>query len=530
MAPRGTGSRDRDEYIRATERVLDKIMTCTQMGLPYGINSELEWQYLMEIHELAAELIDVQAKLGKPGTNKTRTPIATRLNKFKKWLHANGVPEDIPIDFVGNLAEGLGAIATRDIKPDEEIIRIPRRLCMSILSAQRSVRLRDVLTTMRNQLPASLLMILHLLEQRFTTNSFWKPYLDILPETYPLLPFFNPEDMAELKGTAVVRDCANTLKDMLRGYASAFRAVEKTGVISIWNYTFEQFRWATCTLFTRQNMIPGNCQYEVDLFAEEGIELTSAQLPEKMLALVPGWDLLNHKEGLPITSFNDNDQGTHTCAAAEPVKAGQQVYIGYTEERPNRHRFVRTGFLAPTAVDADTLHVSFKFPNLKDVARRRDLAYKLFRLSEPFPLDIQIPLVKNHDNVIGTLACAFGTAADLDFLAGLEELAEKEPREESAAKALRNMDAVVERYKAGELECTGKIVQYMDTQAMLHLTRGEDRVATVESELRELRAKKVSQVDQRDLFRINVLGFFLVEREYAAKIREYAQEEKAKLA
>jgi len=49
-------------------------------------------------------------------------------------------------------------------------------------------------------LPSSIIMTLWLIHEKSDPNSFWKPWLDILPETVPSSLNFEAAEMAELEG------------------------------------------------------------------------------------------------------------------------------------------------------------------------------------------------------------------------------------------------------------------------------------------------------------------------------------------
>ncbi|KAI9219934.1 hypothetical protein BC828DRAFT_384788 [Blastocladiella britannica] len=534
MAPRN----DREEFVRLTEKLIDKILTCTQVPLPAGMSADLEWQYFEEIHDLMVELIDTQEKLAKEFRKtlpKPKGSIADRLAKFKKWLIANGVDKDVPIDFKADLEEGIGAVATRKIKAGEEILKIPRSLMLTTLSAQRSVRIREFLNAdrqRRNDLPMSVLLILHILEHKHDPTSNFKAYLDVLPESFPLPVFYAPSEMVALKGTTAVRDAAQRLREVLRGYALTYYAVEKSKLLSVWQYTFSEYRWAACVLYTRQNSIPGYSQAEAAEFKKMGVE--TERLPRQVLALIPGWDFINSKDGLEITSTNDFDEGAQVFTAPETVKEGQQIYMSYFTTRSNRDRFLCSGFISDEPVKGDFLPVPFKFVKSKNVEERRELLLNKYARQAPFPLNIQAPLLENHDNVIGTLVCAFGTAADLEFVGTLADCSdENTPMPERHAVLRDNLAKTAKAYSEGKIACVGKILQYIQTQAELYLARSDECAAVAAAELEkvqaELKASPKRRSDTRVQVRRNAALYALAEIKFAQSIIAYTESERAAL-
>ncbi|KAJ3372107.1 Histone-lysine N-methyltransferase setd3 [Allomyces arbusculus] len=510
----------RAEYLSAVENVLQKIATCGQLALPLGVKPDIEWQYFEELNDIQVELATIQAdadKLlrSKNTVTKEPAPLSQRLDAFVEWLHCNGVSRDVPVQFVSGLNEGIGAIAKRDIAEGEDIISIPRSVLFSSVTAYESKRMRAAMTAVPNlaQLPAQLLLVLHLVDEKNDPNSFWKPYLDVLPETFALPVFFDPEDMTELQSTTVFRETIEQLRSMLNSYVQCFRLVEASKLMPIHKFTWSTFRWALGVLQTRQNLIPAYTAEEMD-------GSNGQRTPEiKALALIPGWDMFNHREGLPITSESNIQDGSQHCASPIAYKAGTQVYIAYTTHRPNRHRFLHSGFLGevPRSVAGDFVRIVFRFPALKDVDARKDLARTKFGLQEPFPLDLCVPIANNYDNVIGTLACAVGTPADLAWMQErLEDLVDEATSRETYA---RNARTVSRAFKAAigdataskdayVLECAVKIINYVKLQATMLQRRLKDTAASDTAALKKLANVK----SVRDQFHKNVLQMRAVER------------------
>jgi len=61
------------------------------------------------------------------------------------------------------------------------------------------------------QLIPSLSLALHILSEKFMPNSFWRPYLDILPKSFDIPLFWSIEDLSLLKGSPI--QCKNKINN-----------------------------------------------------------------------------------------------------------------------------------------------------------------------------------------------------------------------------------------------------------------------------------------------------------------------------
>ncbi|XP_044729281.1 actin-histidine N-methyltransferase [Chrysoperla carnea] len=85
--------------------------------------------------------------------------------------------------------------------------------------------------------------------------------------------------------------------------------------------------WAVSTIMTRQNIIP----------AKDGKTMITA--------LIPFWDMINHKNGIMSTDFNPKLNQSE-CLAFEDFKANDQVFMFYGD-RTNADMFLHNGFVYP---------------------------------------------------------------------------------------------------------------------------------------------------------------------------------------
>ncbi|XP_061698749.1 actin-histidine N-methyltransferase isoform X1 [Syngnathoides biaculeatus] len=243
------------------------------------------------------------------------------------WATANGASCDgIRIANFGT--EGYGLQASRDIKAEELFLCIPRKMLMTLESAQNSVlgpllQQDRILTAMGN-----VSLAFHLLCERANPASMWLPYIRSLPQEYSIPLYYQPEEVQLLLGTQAIQDVLSQFKNTARQYAYFFKLLQThpaAGVLPLKDrFTFDDYRWAVSSVMTRQNQIP----------TEDGTQLTHA--------LIPLWDMCNHTNGLITTGYNLEDDRCE-CVALRNYKENEQIYIFYGT-RSNADFFVHNGF------------------------------------------------------------------------------------------------------------------------------------------------------------------------------------------
>uniref|UniRef100_A0A667XUK0 protein-histidine N-methyltransferase n=1 Tax=Myripristis murdjan TaxID=586833 RepID=A0A667XUK0_9TELE len=189
--------------------------------------------------------------------------------------------------------EGYGLRATREIKAEELFLWIPRKMLMTVESAQNSV-LGPLYSQDRIlQAMGNVTLALHLLCERAIPSSPWQPYIRTLPQDYDTPLYYQQDEVRHLLGTQAVQDVLSQYKNTARQYAYFYKLIQTHPAASKLplkdSFTFDDYRWAVSSVMTRQNQIP----------TEDGSRVT--------LALIPLWDMCNHTSGLITTGYNLED-------------------------------------------------------------------------------------------------------------------------------------------------------------------------------------------------------------------------------
>ncbi|KAL7746691.1 Histone-lysine N-methyltransferase setd3 [Sorochytrium milnesiophthora] len=513
---------------------IDKLLASTHIHLPLNNKPSTQWQYYTELYDLGKELMGAQdvlnqmtRKKGGSASEPAPQPIEKRLDAFRAWMTKNGADvEAMPVEWKAGFKEGLGLVAKRDIKKDETLITVPRSIFMTSDDAIKSRKIRDLLEDRSGsgsdarQLPANVLLALFLLQEKHTPGSKWKPYIDILPESHPIPFGLEPADVEHMRGTSVFLDFARFYRDMLRAYVVLHAGVDIHRIMPLHRFTLAEWRWAMCTIYTRQNRVPAFTLADLQKLEQQHtndaalLQRMQEQMQRRfMYALIPGWDMFNHRDGYKITSELNIADGNHHCMAPDDFQAGQQVYLGYTEQRANRDRLLYSGYLATRINKNDFLRVAIMAvpkTNAKEQLRRETILREKFNVAFPYPLDISSQLSDNFDNILGIVSTMFGTDADLTYFESLSNIDPENRGQPSGELLALNRQAATDKFlNATEpIECRQRVLDYVNLQVNLLLRNIGGSNEEDEKEIKTL-GKGTSVATQ---LRRNVLQYRIFER------------------
>ncbi|HVG57304.1 MAG TPA: SET domain-containing histone-lysine N-methyltransferase [Hyalangium sp.] len=221
-----------------------------------------------------------------------------------RWLEEGGAHvSKVHAVSLGGGERGLRAL--EDIAPEETLLRIPSRYVLTVEEARSSSigRLLEVHTLAEEErvyLAAFLLQ-----ERELGERSFWKPFLDSLPKSFPCHPFFYDErELALLQGSVapgLVRSTREGLK--------AEHALLCKHVPGFERFTLDAFVWAHFAVVTRTFSV-----------LRSGTEVA---------CLVPFADMIN--DGRPWdVQWEIPEGGTHFELKSKGVVAsGQELRTSY---------------------------------------------------------------------------------------------------------------------------------------------------------------------------------------------------------
>lgn len=140
------------------------------------------------------------------------------INNLMVWVRQNGGEyHGVSVDrFPGY---DLGLKADEDIAENTLIVAIPRRLMMTVEAAKKTILGKHIerdriLSNMPN-----VALALFLLFEKFQEDSFWQPYINVLPKEYNTILYFDVKDLEELQGSPTLDSALKQIKSITRQYA-----------------------------------------------------------------------------------------------------------------------------------------------------------------------------------------------------------------------------------------------------------------------------------------------------------------------
>lgn len=233
------------------------------------------------------------------------------------WLKAGGCDVS-SLTIKPAAGKGRCAFATKRLRSSETILYIPHEYMMTSVVAESSdIGVAIAKSNVHLQSDHTVLAAFMLQEKR-NNFSFWKPYLDTIPENFNQVPlFFDADTLSELKGSSIVEHVLNRRYSL----ATEYRALAGS-VPAFKCFSWQEFLWARTAITTRcfSTMIDG----------------------QKAIAMVPILDLLNHSNAA-AAQWKTHLAGI-VMTANNRVGKDEEVHNSYGEKSTNRF-FSSYGFI-----------------------------------------------------------------------------------------------------------------------------------------------------------------------------------------
>lgn len=196
------------------------INALLEIGFKQPANPKEEWEQYLEIQTLLHRVQILETPLRRPTCNQTTEARLANIENFYRWATENGLRFD-GVRIAQFQGYELGLEATRDIAEEEVLFSIPRKLILS----EENMDLEYSPTQFGSMSNLKLSYVLML--EALKPDSFWKPYIDLLPEKYNTVLYFTTKEMEMLRGsnalTAALRQC----KAIARQYAFLYNCTVK---------------------------------------------------------------------------------------------------------------------------------------------------------------------------------------------------------------------------------------------------------------------------------------------------------------
>jgi histone-lysine N-methyltransferase SETD3 len=235
------------------------------------------------------------------------------------WLEQAGATiSRLEIVSLGGGERGIRALA--DLTPQETVLRLPRQCFLTVDDARASEIGRLLEAHARFDDVKTYLVAFLLQERERGADSFWKPYLDVLPKSFPSHPFFfNPDESALLQGSLAAGMVDYQRMDLAHRHADLCRSVP-----GFQRFTLEQFAWAHFTVASRS--------------------FSLRQGGRTIPCMAPFADMLNDGRPANIRWAMSADEQSFELHVARPIARGQELLTTYGSKH-NLQLLVQYGFV-----------------------------------------------------------------------------------------------------------------------------------------------------------------------------------------
>ncbi|KAK5993898.1 N-lysine methyltransferase SETD6-like protein [Cladobotryum mycophilum] len=249
---------------------------------------------------------------------------------------------------------GRGMVATRDIPKDTLLFEIPRNLIINTKTSELRNRMpylfpeddgedssMDLDDVMKQDAWSSLMLVM-MFEYFQGDASPWKPYLDILPESFETPMFWSDSELEELQASATLPKIGKENAEkmfqikvlpVIRGYPDVFPLSQQRSDEDLVELAHRMGSTIMAYAFDFENE---NKQEDEEEEWVEDYEVGST------MGMVPMADILNADAEFNVNvSYRDNSLAVIT---SRPIKAGEEV-LNYYGPHPNSELLRRYGYV-----------------------------------------------------------------------------------------------------------------------------------------------------------------------------------------
>ena len=268
-----------------------------------------------------------------------------KLEKLHDWLIEAGAvgvdkvrvrPTEALVTVANDpLCEEYAVFLSSDAQPSEVVLRIPL-ICMitvemGMVTDIGQSLIRHEMETMEEldlSSPKHCFLAIFLLTDRRNPHSWYQPYYQALPETFPNVPlYWSEEDLSYLRGSHMLY----LIKDRLENLEMDYNVLCETAP-AFSEFTLEEFTWARMTVASRNF----------------GIEIDGNHTD----ALCPLADMLNHRRPRQTKWAYDSTTSEFKVESIGLMYAGTELLDSYGRKCNTRY-LLNYGFCTPDNYDAD---------------------------------------------------------------------------------------------------------------------------------------------------------------------------------
>lgn len=293
-------------------------------------------QLVFAARELKTMLDDLEAMQKRISTD--MHPDQDKYDRMVQWLISGG--SKFPKMYLQYYSEDYrGVHALTKIPPEEVILEVPLKMIMTSDLAKEAYFGKRIVESGYDPLSTHTFLATYLLQEKLKgQESFWFPFIDILPSSYRNMPiFFDEEELSYLKGSFSLKKIDERIESLTKEYNGLCEHIPEFK-----KFTYEEFVWARLVVITR-------------IF---GFYINQ----RKTDGLVAMADMLNHRfpQDKDVKWQFDDSRNAFTMVSIKTIQANQQIYDSYGR-KCNHRFFVNYGFSLEENEDNEVV-LSLSFP------------------------------------------------------------------------------------------------------------------------------------------------------------------------
>jgi histone-lysine N-methyltransferase SETD3 len=197
-------------------------------------------------------------------------------------------------------------IAKNNIQKDEYILKLPLKCLITLEMAKESQLGMKIINANLDLIsPKHCFLSLFLLQEKINSDSRWKNYLDVLPQTFENFPiFFTEEEKKKLLGSPFLKLIEDRQKDILHDYKLIVDVAPE----------FEKY---SLKEFSEMRMVVSSRIF--------GIKLNG----RKTDCFAPLADMLNHKRPRQTQWYYSDELKSFVIQAGRDINKGEEVLYCY---------------------------------------------------------------------------------------------------------------------------------------------------------------------------------------------------------
>lgn len=204
---------------------------------------------------LASAIATAQAAIARPNTAETEQmeatvngqPVTVLMDRLVSWLHENGAHFD-KVRPTWSRDGGFTLQVIDSVKEGECLIQAPLKVLLGPKAVEASW-LRSLLAP----LPVPEQVQVLLMWEEANASSFFRPYLDMLPQTFDTPLFWTREQAKELEGTQLLERSITLRHEMPRSYHYLKTTIldKHPGLFPLQDFSYDRYLWSYSVVRSR---------------------------------------------------------------------------------------------------------------------------------------------------------------------------------------------------------------------------------------------------------------------------------------